>query len=82
VDSLTSERSTSIDNDHVLIPTKAICMDCHAAKPTKGRVGARFDCVECHAYHDLDHPLAGLGSPARDAAEKHTLEQFIRAEVK
>jgi predicted CXXCH cytochrome family protein len=52
-----SQRSTD-----VLLPGIAVCVKCHAPLNETDAVatgGARFDCVECHRYHDGDHPLHG-----------------------
>ena len=48
----------------ILIPGIDNCLRCHAPS-TKSAGGARFDCVECHRYHNGDNPLQGLGAKAR-----------------
>ncbi len=59
----------------VLLPGVATCLACHA--PRAG--AARHDCVECHRYHDGDHPLSGRGAAARAGgnAGTRTVPQFL-----
>lgn len=60
-----------------LLPGIATCASCHAPAATfsrKGKAGAL--CVECHRYHDGDHPLAGEGAPARDAIRRFSVQSF------
>jgi hypothetical protein len=61
-------------NADVLLPHVDSCLTCHAPRSGSGasaRGGARFDCVECHRYHngdapeDWNQPLPGLGAAAR-----------------
>jgi hypothetical protein len=40
----------------VLMPTKAVCMNCHNRTAT----GVRSDCLECHNYHDRSAEPRGL----------------------
>jgi hypothetical protein len=47
----------------------ALCQDCHAPATVdhgKPHGGARFDCAECHLYHNGDKPLQGIGAQSRD----------------
>jgi hypothetical protein len=56
----------------VLLPGIEICRECHAPATRSGTVakgGARFDCTECHRYHNGDFQQRGIGSAARDAAK-------------
>jgi hypothetical protein len=54
-------------NADVLLPAVGTCQQCHApAQRLSG--GARFDCVECHRYHNGEHPLQGIGASARQPA--------------
>jgi predicted CXXCH cytochrome family protein len=53
---------TSQTHTDVLLPSMDICVRCHApagAEQDSMRSGARFDCVECHRYHNGDHSLHG-----------------------
>lgn len=34
----------------VLMPQKAVCMECHAQNAHAGKVGS--DCISCHSFHD------------------------------
>ena len=69
----------SLDNKKVMLPQRETCVKCHAPLTEAGTAGARFDCVECHAYHGFDHPLGGAASPAHGAASEHTIKDFIDA---
>jgi hypothetical protein len=40
----------------VLMPRIGVCQNCH-----NPRVGARYDCSECHTYHDRDKEAPGGG---------------------
>jgi Outer membrane cytochrome MtrC/MtrF-like, domains II/IV/Class III cytochrome C family len=64
------------------LPGIAICATCHApaGRAADGPLGgARHDCVECHRYHDGDHPLHGRGASSRQPASdaKLSLQQFL-----
>ena len=41
--------------------------------------GARFDCTECHTYHDGDHPGAGRGADARGlpGGQRKDIRRFL-----
>ena len=59
----------------ILVPGIANCVQCHAPAGTKDnkRVGGvRFECSECHKYHNGDAPLQGPG--AIDLAPKQPLK--------
>ncbi len=56
---------TSTTEAAVLVPGQKICQQCHAPSPAGG---ARFDCVECHRYHNGDQPHQGIGAQSRGAA--------------
>jgi ribosomal protein L40E len=63
----------------VLIPKIEVCMKCHAPRDettAEHHGGARFDCVECHRYHNGAAPLAGLGAQSESPASKLDLKQF------
>jgi predicted CXXCH cytochrome family protein len=52
-----------------LVPEVTKCQECHGPdRPINGQptAGARFDCVECHRYHNGEAPLQGIGAAARD----------------
>lgn len=66
----------------VLLPAIGTCVKCHAPPSRRGDQvsgGARFDCVECHRYHNGDHPLQGTGAAARQPANRKKLdiERFL-----
>lgn len=74
-------RNASISASDVLIPGIQNCRRCHApeGRDAQGRTigGVRFDCVECHRYHDGDHAPSGRGDPARAAEETRTIIDFL-----
>jgi hypothetical protein len=47
-----------VDDDQVLIPNIDNCVQCHAPRSTHAtfRATARFDCAECHQYHNTGAP--------------------------
>jgi Cytochrome c7 and related cytochrome c len=73
-------REASSVSEDVLVPGIATCRQCHAPLRSSGGLttgGARFDCTECHRYHDGDHPLAGLGASRRSALEELDIQRFL-----
>jgi hypothetical protein len=79
---------TSEDKKNVLLPPMSTCLECHAPRTAAGGTphgGARFDCVECHRYHngdvpeDWNVPLPGLGAGARGVplGERLSVEPFL-----
>ena len=65
----------------MLIAGVKTCRACHAPAGMKvelpsgqpaAAAGIRHGCVDCHRYHNGDHPLQGLGAPARNPAESPT----------
>jgi hypothetical protein len=60
----------------VLIPGKAKCLECHRPPGSSGgpHGGARFDCVECHRYHNGDHVLQGVGAAQRGVRQDQRLD--------
>jgi hypothetical protein len=53
--------TTSETHTDVLIPDRDHCVKCHAPTTSAGTAGARFNCTECHLYHNGDHRLNGVG---------------------
>ena len=71
----------SKDSGRPSLPGMALCVNCHAPAVTSGGLsqgGAGMACVECHRYHDMEHPGRGVGSAARRADELMDLDQFLR----
>ncbi len=63
----------------VQLPSLEVCLRCHSPASTSGSTitgGARFDCVECHRYHNGAALLAGSGAQAGDPAIKLNQEEF------
>ena len=80
--------SDSKSGNDVLLPKIEVCRECHSpARVSKGQQkgGARFDCVECHRYHNRDNNalanrrewVQGVGAHARDAAQEFDIQQFL-----
>ena len=78
-----TNKESALDHTAMMIPALKTCVECHAPRQTDGRGGARFDCVECHRYHGVDFPNAGVGSwlhqlPAGKRLDTH---RFLRGNV-
>lgn len=72
--------SESKDQSGLLLPDVGKCVTCHAPATTKlgnPSGGAGVSCVECHRYHNGDHPNKGIGSRARRGEVEMTLDQFL-----
>jgi hypothetical protein len=70
----------STTSDDVMLPGIDKCRQCHEpAKLVDGkpRGGVRFDCVECHRYHNGDRPDQGAGALARGARRRVSIEDFL-----
>jgi Cytochrome c7 and related cytochrome c len=59
------------------IPSIKLCRECHGPK-SAGKAGVRAGCVDCHRYHNGDHPLLGRGAAAFDPPEKLTISKWIQ----
>jgi hypothetical protein len=73
-----------IEKEPLLLPGIDNCKQCHAPSRTEKDIavgGVRHDCAECHAYHNGDNPLQGLGAAARDPEpRKIDIEGFLSGE--
>jgi predicted CXXCH cytochrome family protein len=70
----------SRESKDVLIPQRDVCLKCHSPPSQSGSVpigGARFDCVECHRYHNGSAPFAGSGAEAENPVHKLSAEEFV-----
>jgi hypothetical protein len=75
----TKAETPRADKD-VLIPGMENCLQCHGpSRRSEGKAigGARFDCTECHRYHNGDAPLQGRGAAARALEKRLTIQQFL-----
>ncbi len=57
-----------------------LCQECHAPATVRDgqpHGGARYDCVECHRYHNGDHALGGLGAKERGARQPGGIAEFL-----
>jgi hypothetical protein len=73
--------SESKDQARLLLPDIAKCVGCHSPATTQGghpRGGAGTSCVECHRYHNGDHPGHGAGAEARRGTAEMTIDQFLK----
>lgn len=68
----------SRSNTDVLIPDRDNCVQCHAPTTKVGTPGARFNCTECHLYHNGDHGAQGVGAAKRNPEKGRDLESFLR----
>jgi hypothetical protein len=66
----------STSSEDVLLPGIASCRECHA--PRSGAMGGiRFDCAECHRYHQEDVPVHGRGARQRAPSEPSSIRRFL-----
>ncbi len=74
----------TIDSD-VMIPGRKLCIECHSpasGSGTSAKGGARFDCVECHQYHNGVEPWHGKGAAERGATHRLQPNEFINGETR
>jgi hypothetical protein len=74
------DANASVKETDVLLPGIETCAKCHAPRSGSGtgaRGGARFDCAECHNYHNGRHPLQGLGAEERGARARVGIGEFL-----
>jgi hypothetical protein len=73
--------SISTENpDPNLLPAIAQCVTCHAPATSSARGprgGASIACIECHRYHNGDHPAEGAGATARRPRSRMSVERFV-----
>jgi predicted CXXCH cytochrome family protein len=72
--------SESKDQARLLLPDIGNCVGCHAPASTQGgqpRGGSGTSCVECHRYHNGNHPDQGVGAASRRGTAEMTIEQFL-----
>jgi predicted CXXCH cytochrome family protein len=70
----------SKDQSVPLLPKIGQCVECHAPPATRAGKpvgGAGVSCVECHRYHNGDHPAQGIGARARRGKVEMTLDEFL-----
>ena len=70
----------STDHKEVLIPDRDSCIQCHAPTTKIGGAGARFDCTECHSYHNGDHAGQGVGAASRAPTKVRGIDAFLHGE--
>jgi hypothetical protein len=74
--------STSRENgDQPLLPGITTCVKCHAPASSwfgAGPGGVSTACVECHRYHNGDHPEQHLGATARRGALEWTINELLK----
>jgi hypothetical protein len=74
---------TTVDglDKEILVPGIANCVQCHAPigkNSTGQRVGGvRFECGECHKYHNGDAPLQGPGAIILAPKQPMKLSEFL-----
>jgi predicted CXXCH cytochrome family protein len=67
----------------LLLPGIETCQQCHGPKeaPTRSagfRGGVDHSCVECHRYHDGDHPRQGAGASVFAPKTLSRIRQFLQ----
>jgi hypothetical protein len=67
----------SKDSNDVLLPKMETCIKCHAPATSHGG-GARYDCAECHRYHNGDQPLQGKGAHSRGVRTPMDTNKFLK----
>jgi hypothetical protein len=71
-------QQASHESKDVLLPARAICLQCHAPRRHgTGTGGASFDCTECHRYHDGDAAVTGRIRAPASPDQRLTIEQFL-----
>jgi hypothetical protein len=70
--------ATSEVHTDVLIPDRDVCVKCHAPVTSQATPGARFNCTECHMYHNGDHGGQGVGAASRKPASARGLADFLK----
>jgi hypothetical protein len=76
-----AKAKTSVASADVLLPGIDACVQCHASQAYHdGKIqgGARFDCTECHRYHNGDNPMQGIGAAKRGTNAKRSIEEFLQ----
>jgi hypothetical protein len=82
------QATVSTESADVLIPGIDKCLECHGparGSGTSARGGARYDCTECHRYHNGDGataPLQGFGARERGSKQPGTIGQFLSGKLK
>jgi hypothetical protein len=73
----------STTNRDLLLPRLETCQKCHGAAETPSlgtgyRGGVDHSCVECHRYHNGDHPRQGSGARALGPEALSNIQQFLQ----
>jgi nitrate/TMAO reductase-like tetraheme cytochrome c subunit len=74
-----SKDASDLSSD-VMIPGIDTCLQCHAPPTQAGgklRGGARFDCTECHRYHNGDHSREGVGAGRRAPRKPRDVDRLL-----
>jgi predicted CXXCH cytochrome family protein len=67
----------STKSEDVLLPGIASCRDCHAPR-SGAQGGIRFDCAECHRYHQED--VQSRGARGRAPTQPSSIRRFLSAD--
>lgn len=68
---------TSTASSDVLIPGLDNCVQCHAPSSKIGTPSARFNCTECHGYHNGAHSIQGVGAAKRNPEKGRSVDAFL-----
>ena len=69
----------SRESKDVLVPQRDVCLKCHSPPSQSESAapgGARFDCVECHRYHNGRRHWRAGGAKAESPVRKLNREEF------
>jgi hypothetical protein len=69
--------ATSEKHSDVLIPDHDTCVQCHTPATKAGTPGARFNCTECHRYHNGEHATQGIGAAKRNPRTLRGIDDFL-----
>ena len=75
----------SDDRKTAYMPDRSTCLLCHAPPSVEhgeARGGARFDCAECHRYHNGQNRMAGVGAEVECPIRKLSVGEFHNGEAK
>jgi hypothetical protein len=63
-------------DEPIRIANIGTCRQCHGPIEA-GAAGVTHRCVDCHRYHNGQHPLQGLAAPARDPERKLSIDEWL-----
>jgi hypothetical protein len=73
-------KTSTANGDQPLLPGIDTCVKCHAPAGGwfgAGPGGASTSCVECHRYHNCDHPEQNLGAKKRRGELDWAIDEWL-----